>query len=344
MGEVGFCKGELISEISESVGFKSGLSFSYQRMLKFVSKWSRDILEKNYNSVVGLRPEEYEELYFDVLQGTGYAPTTASPYIHLFTLFLKENYRDDEKKFEIGLKIYELYGQWMRAEIDSLVKSGNMKYGMVISPDSYLELCYEKYGRIGYRLALQLLSNQLNYQNYSPWYNIRRVEWKDKAEIEELFESESLKTYYGSFIDQRYIDYLSNHLDDIGEINWRKFEGLTGEFFKKKGYEVILGNGRNDDGIDLRVWKDEKDKENPPMILIQCKRQKAQVEKVVVKALWADVLNENAESGLIVTSSKVSAGAKETCKVRGYNIDFAERKNLEKWIKSMRSRDIEIIV
>lgn len=78
--------------------------------------------------------------------------------MHLFTLFQKENYVDDKKRFEIGLKIYELYVQWMRAEIDSLVKSGNMKYGMVISPDSYLELCHEKYGRIGYQLALQLLT------------------------------------------------------------------------------------------------------------------------------------------------------------------------------------------
>lgn len=67
MGQVGFSKGQLISEMAETVGFKSGLSFSYQQMLKFVSDESRRILGRNLYSVVGLRPEEYEEIYFDVL-------------------------------------------------------------------------------------------------------------------------------------------------------------------------------------------------------------------------------------------------------------------------------------
>ena len=40
----------------------------------------------------------------------------------------------------------------------------------------------------------------------------------------------------------------------------------------------------------------------------------------------------------------MSSGAKEDCKVRGYNVNFAERENLKKWIRSMRSKDIEIIV
>ena len=337
-------KGVLISEISESVGFKSGLCFSYERMLKFVSGWSRDILIKNSNSGIRIRPEEYEDLYFDVLQGTGYAPKKISVSMQYFSLFLKEKYSDDKEKFEIGLKIYELYGKWLKEEMDALVKSGKMEYGMIISPNSYLQKCYDDYGRVGYRLALQLLNNQANYEQYSPWNNVRRVDWKDIVELEELFESESLKTYYGNFIDQRYIDYLSNNLDDIGEIQWRKFEGLTGEFFKRLGYEVTLGRGRNDGGIDVRVWRSTEDKEKPPMILIQCKRQKEKVNKVIVKALWADIVYEKADSGLIVTSSQVSSGAKEDCKVRGYNIGFIERRNLNKWIKSMRSKDVEIIV
>lgn len=344
MATVGFDKGVLISEISESVGFKSGLSFSYERMLKFVSDWSKDILIKNSSTGIGIRPEEYEELYFDVLHGTGYAPQNASPSMQYFSLFLKEKYSDDKTKFEIGLKVYEFYGKWLREEMDSLIKSGKIEYGMTISPETYLAKCYNMYGYVGYMLALQMLFNEANYQKYSPWYNVRRVEWKDTVKLEELFTSESLITYYGNFIDQRYIDYLSNNLDDIGEIQWRKFEALTGEFFKRLGYEVTLGRGRNDGGIDVRVWRNVEDKENPPMILIQCKRQKEKVDKVIVKALWADMVYENAQSGLIVTSSQVSSGAKEDCKVRGYNIDFVERKNLNKWIKSMRSKDVEIIV
>lgn len=151
-------------------------------------------------------------------------------------------------------------------------------------------------------------------------------------------------SYYGSFIAQRYIDFLGNNLNDIGEINWRKFEGLTGEFFKKKGYEVCMGKGKNDGGIDIRVWKNKEDKENPPLILIQCKRQKSKVKIEIVKALWADIVDEKATSGLIVTSSEVTKGAKTWSRARGHHIGFAERDTLKKWIESMRSINTEIII
>ena len=271
MGRIGFNRGQLISEISESVGFKSGLSFSYERMLEFVSHWSKKILMDNAVSCVGVRAEEYEELYFDVLQGTGYIPSSVSLAVRtgLFSLDLLKRYSNDKHKLDMGLKIYELYGKWMMSELEELIQRGDIKYGMVISPEPYLQECRRQFGTFGYMLALEVLTNQAEHQKYSPWYNVRRVEWVNTAELEELFNSESLETYYGSFIDQRYIDYLSNHLDDIGEIHWRKFEGLTGEFFKRNGYEVTLGKGRNDGGIDIRVWKEKEDKENPPMILIQ---------------------------------------------------------------------------
>lgn len=339
-----FSKGELISEIAETVGFKSGLNFSYNKMVSFASEEGKQILNTNLVSTVGIRPEEYEDIYFEVLQGTGYAPANANPDMQYMGIKLFNMYKDDKEKQDIALKIYEQYGKWIKSEMDRLIKNNNMQYGMSISPKPYVVDCYKKYGTFGYITAMQILSNQINYQNFSPWYNTRRIDWKDKIELEDLFKKESLHTYYGSFIDQRYIDYLSNNLDDIGEIHWRKFEGLTAEFFKKEGYEVTLGSGRNDGGIDVRVWKDKEDKENPPMILIQCKRQKNKVKREIVKALWADVEYEKAKSGLIVTSSEVSSGAKEDCKVRGYNINFAERDTLKRWIKSMRSKDVEIIV
>lgn len=54
MGKIEFNRGQLISEISESVGFKSGLSFSYKSMLEFVSQWSKKILMDNAVSCVGV--------------------------------------------------------------------------------------------------------------------------------------------------------------------------------------------------------------------------------------------------------------------------------------------------
>jgi restriction system protein len=54
----------------------------------------------------------------------------------------------------------------------------------------------------------------------------------------------------------------------------------------------------------------------PPAILVQCKREKKKVSKVVVKALYADIINERAESGLIVTYTTLSPGAEKVCRAR----------------------------
>ncbi|THE13181.1 restriction endonuclease [Bacillus timonensis] len=171
----------------------------------------------------------------------------------------------------------------------------------------------------------------------SPWGKIRQIDWKDIAQLKDLFQSESLETLYGKFIDQRYIDFLSHNFDSIGEINWRKFEALTCEFFERQGYYVEIGEGRDDDGIDALVWLKENDKSVPPTILIQCKRYKTKIEKMVVKSLWADIQEYEAESGLIVTTSSLSLGAEKVCTARNYPISQANRETLKQWIRVMRT-------
>jgi len=143
--------------------------------------------------------------------------------------------------------------------------------------------------------------------------NFRRIAWVDTIALADLFRSESLDTYYGAFFDQRFIDYLYSNFDEIDSMNWRKFEGFTAEFFKRSGFAVEIGPGRNDDNVDVRVWPIENEKYLPPTLLVQCKRQKEKVEKVVVKALYADILDAKAQSGLIVTTSMLSPGAETIC-------------------------------
>jgi restriction system protein len=146
-----------------------------------------------------------------------------------------------------------------------------------------------------------------------------------------------LDTYYGKFFDQRFIDYLNRNFDSIDQINWRKFEALVCEFFHREGFYVEIGAGRNDDNIDGRIWPKEEDKTFPPTILVQCKREKEKVGKIVVKVLWADILNEKAQSGLIVTTSALSRGAIKVSTARSYPIYQANRMILKRWVKTMRS-------
>ena len=131
---------------------------------------------------------------------------------------------------------------------------------------------------------------------------------------------------------------MSKNFGKIDEINWRKFEGLTAEFFERAGFKVKIGPGRGDGGVDVRVWAPEEEIEKPPLILVQCKRQREKVEQVVVKALWADVSDAGAQSGLVVTTSALAPSAETVRNVREYPINAIERLTLKNWINNYDTR------
>lgn len=135
----------------------------------------------------------------------------------------------------------------------------------------------------------------------------------------------------------------NKHQARLSDVHWRKFEKLTAEFFHREGYQVELGPGSNDDGVDIRIWRPDQKIEDYPHILVQCKRQKEKVDKVTIKALFTDVTHEGADYGLIVTTSELSPGAKTTIVARGYPIQEVERTGLESWLTRLRTPGTGIV-
>jgi restriction system protein len=113
---------------------------------------------------------------------------------------------------------------------------------------------------------------------------------------------------------------------------------LTAEYFDRAGYSVELGPGQNDDGVDVRIWKEEQHQDSEsPHCIIQCKRKKQKVEKVFIKGLYADIKFEEAECGLLVTTSELSRGARKTITVRGYPIKEVNHTQLKKWLTELHT-------
>jgi restriction system protein len=160
-------------------------------------------------------------------------------------------------------------------------------------------------------------------------------EWDGVVQLDRLFEGEYIPDDPTVYLDQRYIDYLAKNGEEMRRMHWRNFERLTTEFFRRQGYEVDLGPGTKDGGIDVRVWTDKEAKAGPPIMLIQCKRTKDVVGIETVKAFWADVAFERAESGLIATTAAVSRDSKAMCEARKYPLTFAEGDKVKRWSRSM---------
>jgi restriction system protein len=170
-----------------------------------------------------------------------------------------------------------------------------------------------KYGEVGGAIAGELVASVAERLFQSPFNSIRRVEWQDIRELDEPFASEELESPHGAYFDQRFVNFLAENFADI--------------------------DNRADDGADIRLWpSNEAVASLPAAILVQCKRERRNIAKTVVKSLWADVEAEGAGSGLVVPTSCLSPGAREVRTARGYAIDEADRETLREWVEVMRAR------
>lgn len=336
MGSIIFEPGVLADVLSETAGYKAGLALSVDELCSHLSDTVYvDTLLASEAHIIRLRSEDYEDLFYKLIHRIG---LTEDEYDGDYLgIKLYHKYRDTAPEQWEGVQtlFIEIWPRLMEAAFASGAKA--------IDPRPFMRAAHGKYGQLGLQMAverLEVLDKALKLSPHSPQ---RYVEWKSTEKLSALFKGSSAEPELGRFIDQRYIDYLSKNAERLGEIHWRKFEQLTAEFFEREGYLVRLGPGSNDDGVDVRVWKAGQDSDDTPHCLIQCKRQRDKVERVVVKGLFADVTFEGADFGLVVTTSELSPGARTTIASRGYPIEEVNRAGLTEWLKKLRTPGTGIV-
>lgn len=134
-------------------------------------------------------------------------------------------------------------------------------------------------------------------------------------------------------INAELVRYLALHPEEMYELNPRRFEQLVAELFRDKGYDIELGRGTKDGGVDIRAFL--RNDIGTLLTLIQCKRFGPQnkVNVDVVRGLYGVVNRENASSGIIVTTSTFTRDARSEQEQLSHRIHLAEYTNLTKWLK-----------
>ncbi len=326
MGAMHFRRIEFVASLSEHVGYKAGLALTRGRMAELLDQEQDGLVLGNDDTMLRLRSEAYAEHVCKLLYEVGNidSPDSMPSIFGLYRRFEK-----DKRLFSVYLAVHELFNQFCEQSFETSSDPTDL--------NRFVSRAKASHGKDGEKVALIIVDCLLADTHKSFLGHMRRIEWKDVADLESLFRSENLKTPHGEFFDQRFVDFLSHNFDAIEEINWRQFEGLTCEFFHRLGLYVEIGKGRHDDSVDARIWQKRKAKNKPPLILVQCKREKEKVGKVVIKALYADVEHENAQLGLVVTSSALAPGARKVCLARNYPIVEANRDTLKTWVGAMRT-------
>ena len=104
-------------------------------------------------------------------------------------------------------------------------------------------------------------------------------------------------------------------LESIRKLDWKDFERLLGEYYRRRDFRVEENRqGGADGGVDLRLWNRDG------LHVVQCKQWLArQVGVPIVRELFGVMVDEGAYSGSVVTSRTFTKEAKQ----------FAEGKRME---------------
>jgi restriction system protein len=337
MGGISFSAQVLPDILSEVAGYKAGLTLSVEQMCDlFSGSEYPDLIRRGEEFGVRLRSEEYEDLFYSLLHRIGHTEEKYDGPMVESARLLHKYKGNDAKLFS---KVTDLFLKKWPELVEAALKTEAKEF----DPTPLLIEAKKRYGKTGLEMMYERILVMIRASTYSPHSAPRFDEWHSTIPLDGLFDGNAPKPEHGTYIDQRYINFLSNNPEKLGLMHWRKFEELTTEFFLREGYQVELGPGSNDDGVDVRLWDPNENISNPPLCIVQCKRTKNSVEKVVVKGLFSDIVYNQAKRGLIVTTSELSPGARTTITSRGYPIEEVNNVGIMQWLKKLRTTGTGIV-
>lgn len=329
MGAIWFDKHDFADHLHEIVGYKSGVAASIEHMCDLLSGTGfDDKIVSSEERGIRIRSEDYDTLYYTLLHKIG---VTDRPLDGIFEIFKISREMERRNGADFARSIQDIYRRHIEIETKKALQEGRKS----LDPEGMIREAVQVHGKAGLDAIIMLIQGYDDLMKHSPHTAMKFHQYTEIVNLADLFEQYNPVAEKGVFLDQRFIDFLSNNLQKLGEIHWRKFEELTAECFQRFGYIVDLGPGSNDDGVDLRVWNNEK--EGAPEFIIQCKRVKSKIDKVTIKGLYADVLHEGCKLGVLVTSSEFSVGARSTIEARSYPIKEVNKDSLAKWLKELRT-------
>ncbi|GAB2962066.1 restriction endonuclease [Streptomyces heilongjiangensis] len=327
MGAIVLSGRDVVGYLTDLIGFKLGLAITEDELTEAASGHGlSDVWPDTMDATYRYRSEVMEELCQVMLAAFGDADAThALSFPAVMPQLMREfpDLMDDPGALDYTLK-----------RLPELSPASGTN---VIDPRPLFREVEERWGSRGILIAGRLMQIINRNLMASPWSRVRRQDFSSLLELRDLFDSEKLPVPLGLFFDQRFIDFLEANSASLDRMHWRQFEGLVAERLRRKGLRVEIGPGRGDEGIDVRAWEADSDETAPAVMLVQCKRTRDKVDRVVVKALAADVMFEGARSGMVATTSSWSPGARKTVEARGYPVEETNRDTLVTWLTEMRT-------
>ncbi len=119
--------------------------------------------------------------------------------------------------------------------------------------------------------------------------------------------------------------------EDLQRLHWRDFEMLLFRIFQNQGFEAILGPGRGDEGVDLRLV--QRAPLGDVLTLVQAKRYAPdrKIGHTEVAALYGVSRLEKADRALFVTTSAYAPVSQRWAARTGGYLELAEAEDVVRW-------------
>lgn len=132
----------------------------------------------------------------------------------------------------------------------------------------------------------------------------------------------------------RIIKSIYDDNSQLYKVHPRNFEEMIAELLAERGLKVSLTKQTRDGGFDILAIEETGITVNK--YLVECKRNRADrpVDVGVVKQLRTTILDNNANKGILFTSSYFSTEAEKMRKKHEYILDFKNGENIIEWIRA----------
>ncbi|AUR01356.1 restriction endonuclease [Phaeobacter inhibens] len=135
--------------------------------------------------------------------------------------------------------------------------------------------------------------------------------------------------------------HFAKRPEDLYQLHWRDYEIILSEIFKTQGFDVELGPGRNDGGVDITLI--QRDPIGDIVTFVQAKRYAPgnKIDLTEVQALYGAQIADGAQAAMFVTTSSYAPVAERFAARKNVLMDLATSAHVAEWAETSSRGIIE---